>query len=91
MALLFQDAVQKIVASHTTLDRASLFAELSKETSFDADGIIGPTDIAAHQVSACDVITQLVNGQWQRVWPAKPGTFDCSSANLKTIKVNVQL
>jgi len=89
MALLFQDAVQKAVANGGTLDRATLFTALKGETSFDADGIIGPTNIGGHQPSACDVIAQVVNGQWQRVYPAKAGTFDCNPANLVTIKMKV--
>ena len=91
MALLFQDAVQKAVANGGTLDRASLFAALKGENAFDAEGIIGPTNVGGHQLSSCDVITQLVNGQWQRVYPAKAGTFDCNSANTKMIKMNVTL
>ena len=89
MALLFQDAVQKATANGGTLDRQTLFTALSNEHSFDADGIIGPTNVGGHQLSSCDVITQLVNGQWQRVYPTKPGTFDCNSGNTKTIKLNV--
>jgi ABC-type branched-subunit amino acid transport system substrate-binding protein len=89
MALLFQNAVQKAVANGGTLDRATLFTALKSETSFDADGIIGPTNIGGHQPSACDVIAQVVNGQWQRVYPAKAGTFDCNPANLVTIKMKV--
>jgi ABC-type branched-subunit amino acid transport system substrate-binding protein len=88
-ALLFQDAVNKAVANGGTLDRQTLFAALNKETSFDADGIIGPTNIAARAASPCIVIAQVQNGQWQRVYPSKPDTFDCSSANLVTIKMNV--
>ncbi len=88
-ALLFQDAVTKAVAGGGTLDRQALFAALSKETSFDADGIIGPTNVAAHTPSPCIVIAQVQNGQWKRVYPSKPGTFDCSSANLVTIKMNL--
>ena len=57
----------------------------------DNDAIIGPTNVGGHQLSNCDVITQLVNGQWQRVHPTKPGTFDCNSGNTKTIKLNVTL
>jgi len=91
MCLLFQDAVQKATADGGTLDRQTLFTALNSESSFDADGIIGPTNVGGHQLSNCDVITQLVNGQWQRVYPAKPGTFDCSSGNTKTIKMNVTL
>jgi ABC-type branched-subunit amino acid transport system substrate-binding protein len=91
MALLFQDAVQKATANGGTLDRASLFTALKGESSFTAEGIIGPTNVGGHQPSGCDVITQLVNGQWQRVFPAKPGTFDCNSGNTKTIKMNITL
>ena len=91
MCLLFQDAVQKATADGGTLDRQTLFTALNSEHSFDADGIVGPTNVAAHEPSNCDVITQLVNGQWQRVYPAKPGTFDCNSGNTKTIKMNVTL
>jgi hypothetical protein len=64
MALLFQDVVQKASANGGTLNRATLFAALNKETSFTADGIIGPTNIGGHLPSACDVIAQVVNGQW---------------------------
>jgi ABC-type branched-subunit amino acid transport system substrate-binding protein len=89
MALLFQDAVQKAVAHGGTLTRASLFTALNDEHSFNADGIIGTTDIGKHTPSDCDVIAQLQNGVWQRVYPAKPGTFDCNSANLATIQMKV--
>jgi ABC-type branched-subunit amino acid transport system substrate-binding protein len=91
MCLLFQDAVQKATANGGTLDRQTLFTALNGENSFDADGIIGPTNVGGHQLSDCDVITQLVNGQWQRAYPTKPGTFDCNSGNTKTIKLNVTL
>ena len=89
MALLFQDAVQKAVANGGTLTRASLFTALNDEHSFNADGIIGATDIGKHTPSDCDVIAQLQNGVWKRVYPAQPGTFDCNSANLATIKMSV--
>ncbi len=89
MALLFQDAVQKASANGGTLDRATLFTALNKETAFTADGIIGPTNIGGHAPSACDVIAQVVNGQWQRAYPAKAETFDCNPANLVTIKMKV--
>jgi ABC-type branched-subunit amino acid transport system substrate-binding protein len=89
MALLFQDAVQKASANGGTLSRATLFTALNNEHAFTADGIIGPTNIGGHAPSACDVIAQVVNGQWQRVYPAKAGTFDCNPANLVTIKMKV--
>ena len=89
MALLFQDAAQKATANGGTLDRATLFTALKGENAFTAGGIIGPTNIGGHLPSACDVIAQVVNGQWQRAYPAKAGTFDCNPANLVTIKMKV--
>jgi ABC-type branched-subunit amino acid transport system substrate-binding protein len=90
MALLFQDAVDKVVASGQTLNRQSLFNVLNHdETAFTADGILGPTNISAHGQSDCQVLVQLQNGVWTRVDPTTPGTFDCSSANTATIKMSV--
>lgn len=89
MALLFQDAVNKVVASGQTLDRESLFNVLNHdETAFNADGIMGTTNISAHQPSDCQVLVQLVNGAWQRVEPTTPDTFDCSTSNLANITMN---
>lgn len=88
-ALLFQDAVTKAIANGGTLSRQTLFAALGKETAFDAGGLIGPTDFAAHMPSPCIAISQVRNGQWTRVYPSAPGTFDCSSANLATLKMNL--
>ena len=88
MALLFQDAVNKAAATGT-LDRQTLFAALKDEHSFNADGIIGTTDVGARAPSDCQVLVQLQNGAWQRVDPVQPGTFDCSPANVATIKMNV--
>jgi ABC-type branched-subunit amino acid transport system substrate-binding protein len=89
-ALLFQDAVQKAVANGGQLTRASLFKALrTQETSFNADGITGTTNVSGHQDSPCFMITQVKNGQWQRVYPAQAGTFDCKPANLITVKQSV--
>ncbi len=90
MALLFQDAVQKVVASGQTLNRQSLFNVLNNdETAFTADGIIGSTNVSTHTQSDCSVLVQLQNGVWNRVDPTTPGTFDCNSANVATLKMSV--
>jgi ABC-type branched-subunit amino acid transport system substrate-binding protein len=88
-ALLFQDAVQKAVANGGTLSRETLFTALNNEHAFTAQGIIGTTDVGGRSPSACQIVVQLQNGVWQRVDPTKPGTFDCNSANLVTIKMHV--
>jgi ABC-type branched-subunit amino acid transport system substrate-binding protein len=90
MALLFQDAVNKVVTSGQPLNRASLFNVLNNdEHSFTANGTIGSTDVSAHVGSACQVLVQLQNGQWNRVYPTTPGTFDCNPANVSTLKMAV--
>jgi len=86
-ALLFQDAVTKAVANGGQLTRESLFKVLrTEETSFNADGIIGATNVSGHQFSPCFVLTQVQNGQFQRVYPSAAGTFDCKASNLVTVQ-----
>jgi ABC-type branched-subunit amino acid transport system substrate-binding protein len=90
MALLFQDAVNKVIASGQTLDRASLFNVLNTdEHAFTANGIIGATDISNHVQSNCQILVQLQNGVWNRVNPTAPGTFDCNTANTSTLQMSV--
>jgi hypothetical protein len=90
MGLLFQDAVNKVVASGQTLDRASLFNVLNTdEHAFTALGTIGATDVSNHVGSNCEVLVQLQNGTWNRVDPTTPGTFDCSPKNVSTLKMAV--
>jgi ABC-type branched-subunit amino acid transport system substrate-binding protein len=86
-ALLFQDAVQKAVANGGQLTRASLFKALrTQETAFNAGGITGATNVSTHQLSPCFMLTQVQNGQFQRVYPTQAGTFDCKASNLITVK-----
>jgi hypothetical protein len=59
------------------------------EHSFNAQGLIGATDVSGHLGSNCQVLVQLQNGVWNRVDPVKPGTFDCSPANVSTLKMAV--
>jgi len=90
-ALLFQNAVTKAVANGGTLNRQTLFAALKNEHAFNADGIIGTTDIGNHVPSSCVVVAQVQNGQWVRAYPSKPGTFDCGSSNLATVEMNITM
>jgi hypothetical protein len=88
-ALLFQDIVTKAAAAGGTLNRAALFTALNNEHAFDAQGIIGATDIAAHKPSPCIVMVKIVDGKWTRQFPTKEGTFDCSADNVQTIKLDL--
>jgi Periplasmic binding protein len=88
-ALLFQDAVEKAVANGGTLSRQSLFDALNQENSFDADGIIGATDVAQKMGSPCIVMTQIKNGKFVRTYPKKVGTFDCNKKNLVDVELDL--
>ena len=68
-ALLVQEIVTKAAAAGGTLNRAALFTALSNEHSFNAQGIIGATDIAARVPSPCIVMVEVVNGKWTRQYP----------------------
>jgi hypothetical protein len=57
-------------------------------TSFDANGMIGAVDIAHKVSSPCYLIEQIKNGAFHRVYPAKPGTFDCKKSNLVTTQAD---
>jgi ABC-type branched-subunit amino acid transport system substrate-binding protein len=81
-AILFQEAAEKAVADSGTLTRQSLLDALGSMTAFDAEGLIGPTDISTHQPPVCIVIAQVKNGKWVREFPKKAGTFDCNKKNL---------
>ena len=88
-ALLFQDAVGKTIANGGTLDRQSLFNSLKQETTFDAAGIMGPTNVAEHMQPTCIVMAQVKGGKLVRTFPKKAGTFNCSPKNVVQIKLNL--
>ena len=87
-AILFQDAATK-AAAKGALTRKSLMEALAAEHNFDANGITGPFDVGAHQPPLCYVMTEVKNGQWQRIYPKQVGKFDCNPKNLVTIKLDV--
>ena len=88
--LLFQQAAEQIVEEHgpNGLTRANLLTALNGIHDFDAGGIIGPTDIAAHRGSGCLVVMQIENGEFVRVHPEEPGTLDCDEENLVTVQLD---
>jgi hypothetical protein len=89
VALLFQDAVNKTIANGGTLTRQSLLNTLKNdETAFNPDGIGGTTNVSAHLQSPCFNIQEVVNGQWQRVYPTALDSFDCTATNLSQVKLD---
>ncbi len=81
--LAFREVLDRIVAAGgvNAITRSAVLDGLEHLTRFDAGGLIGTTDIAGKQVTACFVLTQVRGGRFVRVHPKKPGTFDCSASN----------
>jgi len=86
-ALAFKQAVDAVVAKSgpNGLTRAALLTALKGITNFTADGWLPPTPLEPGQVSPCFVMLQVQNGKFVRVYPTKPGTFDCNPANVTTV------
>jgi ABC-type branched-subunit amino acid transport system substrate-binding protein len=58
--------VQALKAAGPKATRKSLYTELKKVTSFDADGILVKANPAQNKPGNCWVFTQAVNAQWAR-------------------------
>ena len=81
--LLLRDSVNTIVERDGVngLTRAALLEELRDNHAFDGDGMWGTTDVGNHVPTPCFVLTQVQDGEFVRVHPKKPGTFDCKKSN----------
>ena len=53
------------------------------------DGMFGTIDLAGRKTSDCHILLQVKNGDYQRLQPTKPGTFDCNKKYVKTIQLDV--
>jgi hypothetical protein len=71
--LLFQQAM---AAAGPNPSRSALIAQLDKITSFDAGGMIGPTNPGAKVPGVCDVIAGIKSGASTRVSPASG--YECN-------------
>jgi ABC-type branched-subunit amino acid transport system substrate-binding protein len=86
--LLFRDAVQDVIrrGDNNSLSRRALLDALRSITAFDADGMLGPTNIGQRLASPCYLVTQVQHGRFARVYPPTPGTFDCRPSNVSHLK-----
>jgi ABC-type branched-subunit amino acid transport system substrate-binding protein len=86
--LLFRDAVQDVVrrGDNNSLTRRALLDALRATTSLNADGMLGTTNIGQRIPSPCYVVMQVKHGRFTRIYPAKPGTFDCRPNNVANLK-----
>ncbi len=84
-AVAFDQVVNQIVTKSgpNSITRSAILAGLKNETAFTANGWMGEKNLRGF--SPCFVIMQIQNGKYVRVYPTKPGSFDCNASNLTTI------
>jgi hypothetical protein len=90
--IAFRDAVNNAVKDNGGVNgvtRKTIFEELNKIHSFDADGMIGTIDLAGRKTTPCHVLTQVKDGEFERLYPTEPGTFDCAKKNVRTVKLDL--
>ncbi len=91
--LLFQEAVNGAVGAGTaaydptSLTRASVVEAAKTITEWDAHGLQGVANPAERIPSPCFVVLTLSQGSWERTYPSRSGTQDCSEANLVELEV----
>lgn len=90
-SLLFRDSVNTIVrrGGNSALTRKALLDALRSTTSFNADGMWAPTNIGQRIPSPCFLVLQVKGGQFTRMYPSAPGTFDCKPTNRAVIKADL--
>ena len=81
--LAFRDAVNAQVKAGgvNSVTRKTIFEQLNKIHKFDADGMFGADRPRRSQGVRVLVSLQVKNGDYVRVSPTKPGTFDCCPKN----------
>jgi ABC-type branched-subunit amino acid transport system substrate-binding protein len=89
--LLFQQAVEQAVKANGVngVTRKALLEQLGTIHDFDADGMIGTTDVGGRKNSPCYALVQVQSGKFVRVWPKKKGTFDCRPSNRRLVKLDL--
>ncbi|MEX2254456.1 MAG: ABC transporter substrate-binding protein [Acidimicrobiia bacterium] len=89
--LLVSQAIEQIVAASGVngVTREALLDQLATIHDFDADGMLGVTDIGNRTTTDCYVLTQVQDGEFVRVTPSKKGTFDCKKRNRIEIKLDL--
>jgi hypothetical protein len=89
--LFFRDVVNNVVKADgdNGLTRARFLEEAAKIHDFNADGMLGPTDVGGRKISGCGVILRVKGGKFVRVTPSKKGTVDCSGGT-KTVRVTFE-
>jgi ABC-type branched-subunit amino acid transport system substrate-binding protein len=87
--LAFKEAADAANKSSDGLTRASLLTALKGVTSFNAGGMTGTVNIGGKVPSSCFMVVQWNNGKFNRIYPKKAGTFDCTESNRYTYQTDL--
>lgn len=87
--LAFKEAAETANTSTDGLTRASLLTALKGLTSFDAGGMTGTVNIGGKVPSSCFMVVQWNDGKFNRIYPKKAGTFDCTESNRYTYQTDL--
>jgi hypothetical protein len=66
--------------------RSHLLESLAGIDAFTADGLVGPTDVAAQIPNGCTVVLQVHDARFARAHPVERGSLDCEGENLVQIE-----
>ena len=87
--LAFKEAADTANKSSGGLTRASLLTALKGLTSFNAGGMTGTVNIGGKVPSSCFLVVQWNDGKFNRIYPKKAGTFDCTESNRYTYQTDL--
>jgi ABC-type branched-subunit amino acid transport system substrate-binding protein len=88
--ILFRDSVTKAIAGdNNKLTRKAVLDAVRANHAFNADGMVGTTDVGGKVPSPCFILSQVKGGDFKRISPAKKGTFDCNPKNVVTTKLDL--
>jgi len=89
--IFFRDVVERVVkeGGEDALTRAAVLAAAPEVNGFDADGMIGKTDVGERIPTPCYVLMQVKDGEFVRVHPRKIGTFDCDPRNAMSLELDL--
>jgi hypothetical protein len=89
--LFFSRVVENIVdeGGNNAVTRAAVIEEAPNVNSFTAGGMMGKTNVGAREVGPCFVLTQVQDGEFERVFPKKNGKFNCKKSNVVELELDL--
>lgn len=86
--MLLAKAIDQIGSQ--TLTRSNVLKSVRQISTFDAEGMIAPTNPGGRAVSECFVLNRVHAHKFVRVFPKAPGTFACSTAHVASVTLDLR-